>query len=403
MSRISRHLSLGVALPLGAALVALPCTLADAQTTRLIVDGQAGVGYSSNPFLVNDDGAGSAFTELSISPQLVRFDEKGEAALSAYYRRTDYFTRYDSADSYGVEARARRQLTETFNAHAVVSYDSSIIGQSSYGLVGVLDPSLPPDLGTPDIALLGLRQRQKSLTAAIGADLRISQRDTINGEVRASRISYGDSGLLTSSTTKSATLGWSHAVSARTSVGLQGSGSWSNFDRDRTSGSFYQPQVTLTHQFSESVSLSAAVGALFITSRTPLGTTHSTGISGNIFACKAGQRSNICARAYSDAQPTGFGDVSKRQGAGIDYSYQLRENDVLRASADYSRVQETSNLLQARNASFINAGASYEHGFSRRLFGGVAGGYRRATGGGQDWPSDVNVKVFVRARWGDTR
>ncbi len=37
------------------------------------------------------------------------------------------------------------------------------------------------------------------------------------------------------------------------------------------------------------------------------------------------------------------------------------------------------------------------------FFGGVAGGYRRATGGGRDWPSDLNVKVFVRARWGDTQ
>ena len=163
------------------------------------------------------------------------------------------------------------------------------------------------------------------------------------------------------------------------------------------------PQVTLTHQFSSSVTVTAALGALFITSRTPLGTTHSTGVSGNLFACKAGQRSNTCFRAYSDAQPTGFGDISKRQGAGLDYSYQVRENDVVRASVDYSRVQETSNLLQARNASFITGGASYEHGFSRRLFGGVTGGYRRATGGGRDWPSDLNVKVFVRARWGDTQ
>ena len=403
MSGVTRRLRAGVALPLGAALAVLPSALAEAQTTRFIVDGQAGVGYSTNPFVIDDNDTGSAFTELSITPQLVRLDEKGEAALSAYYRRTDYFTRYDSADSYGVEARARRQLSQTFNAHAVVSYDSSIIGQSSYGLVGVLDPSLPPDLGTPDIALLGLRQRQKSLVAAVGADLRISTRDTVNGELRASRISYADSGILTSSTTKSATLGWSHAVSARTSVGLQGSGSWTSFERQRTSGAFYQPQVTLTHQFSSSVTVTAALGALFITSRTPLGTTHSTGVSGNVFACKAGQRSNTCFRAYSDAQPTGFGDISKRQGAGLDYSYQVRENDVVRASVDYSRVQETSNLLQARNASFITGGASYEHGFSRRLFGGVTGGYRRATGGGRDWPSDLNVKVFVRARWGDTQ
>lgn len=403
MRRAIRCLRLGVALPLGAALIALPTTLATAQSTRLIVDGQAGLGYSTNPFLIDGDDRGSAFSELSITPQLIQVDEKGDAALRAFYRRTDYFNRYDSADAYGAEASARRQLSETFAGHASVGYESSILGQASYGLVGVLDPSVPIDPGTPDIALLGLRQRQESITAAVGGDLRISQRDTINAEGRAVQINYGDTGLLTSSRTTSATLGWSHAVSARTSVGLQGSGSWSDFGRQGNSGSFYQPQVTVTHSLSETVSVTAAVGALFITSRTPAGTVKSTGLSGNVLACKSSQRTNACLRAYADAQPTGFGDVSKRQGVGADYSYLVRENDVLRASLDFSRVQETSDLPQARNASFITGGASYERGFSRRLFGGVAGGYRRATGSDRGAVSDLNVKAFVRVRWGDTR
>lgn len=393
----ARRLTAILATALGG-LAALP---AAAQTTGVRLDAQAAVGYATNPFLIVGDDADSGYSEISIQPQLLHRDALGDASLIARYRRTDYFERINSAESYGAEASAKRQLSQLVTGRASLLYDSSILGQSSFGTVGVVDPTAPPAPGTPDITLIGLRERQKSLVAAVGADWRLSTRDSATTDVRASKIDYGGLQVLTSSRSLSATVGYSRALSERTSVGVQGSGSWIDFRRPGYSGSFYQPQLTLNQQLSETMRFSLAAGLLFVTSRTNLGTERTTGFSGSFFGCQEGFRSTFCLRAYSDAQGTGVGDVSRRLGASADYSYRVAENDVLRVAADYSRLKETSDLIQVPTATYFTASASYDHSFSPRLFAGVSAGYRSAAGGGFDRPSDVNVRVFVRTRLGD--
>lgn len=392
-----------VALLLTAAIATLPCAEAAAQSTRVAVDAQAAVGYSTSPFLVVGDAASSGYTELSVQPEVLYQDERTDAALIAHYRRTDYWRRYDAADSYGAEAQARRQVSQTVNMRANVVYESSIIGQGGPGIVGVVDPTPLPDLGTPDIALLGLRSRQNSLVGAIGGDWRMSARDTLTGDARISRIDYGGTQVLTSSYTTSTTLGYSRALSERTSIGVQGSGAWTNFRRPGFSGSFYQPQATLNHQFNDRLRFSLAAGAIFISSTTDRGTTKVTGLSGSLNGCNEGARSTTCIRASSDAQATGLGDISRRYGASADYSYRIRENDVVRASIDYSQVRETSNVLQLGRVAYLSGAVSYERGISRTVFAGVSTGYRQATGGGLDRPSDLNFRLFVRTRLGDPR
>lgn len=375
---------------------------AAAQTT-VALDAQAGIGYSSNPFLIAGDDSGSVFTELTIQPELLYRDELGDAGIIGHYRRSDYFDRYDSVDSYGAEARARRQLTPTLSGRASIVYDSSILGQNGTGIVGVVDPTLPPVIGTPDITLLGLGQRQESLVATVGTDWQVSERDMANAQASVSTIDYGDGPLLTSSRTVSGTLGYSRSISARTSVGAQVSGSWVDFGRSNYSGQYYQPQLTVTHQVSPTLRFTVAAGPLFVISKTDRGTEKTTGFSGNFSGCQDGERAVTCVRAYSDAQPTGLGDISKRWGGAVDYSYLLREFDIVRASADYSRVNATSNLLQVPTVSYLTGSATYEHGFSRRWFAGLSGSYRQVDGNGFARTSDASVRVFIRTRLGDTK
>lgn len=393
-----------VAMLLSATLVALPCGEAAAQSTRLAVDVQAGAGYSNNPFLVQGDNTSSGFTELSVSPELTFRDEVGDASLIGRYHRTDYFGGYAAAEAYGVEARARRQFSPTFTGHADVAYDSSIIGQSGLGYVGVVNPVPGVDLGTPDIAVIGLNQRQRSLVSVLGADWRASARDTFNADVRLSRIDYDQSvGALTSSRTKGGSVGYSRSLSERTSVGLQGSASWTDFGRPGFSGSTYSPQATLNHQFNDRIRFTLAAGAVFISSTTDQGTTKVTGLSGSFSGCRVAGRSTACVRASSDAQATGLGDISRRYGGSFDYSYRVRENDVVRGSIDYSRVTATSQTLQPPSVDFVSATLSYERSFSQRVFGGASVAYRQATGGGLDRPSDTTFRLFIRTRLGDRR
>ena len=396
------------ALLLASTTVALPLAPAVAQETRVAVDVTAGGAYSTNPFLVRDGGEGAASTELAITPQLSFVDERNQASLVARYRRSDYLTRYSAAEAYGFSALARRAMSARLNLRADVSYDSSIIGQNGLGLVGAVNPNpIPgPDLRTPDISLIGLNQRQNAVAAAFGADYRLSTRDTVTGQVSINRVSYGDGGnaFLLSSRTADATIGYSRSLSERLSVGAQGSGTWIDYDNPGYSGHTYAPQGTLTYQLSPRVNLSGGLGAVFVSSTTPAGTVTATGLSANFNGCRDGGRSVQCLRAYSDAQPTGLGDVSRRYGAAADYSYQLREFDVVRASIEYSRLNTTSNTtLQAPRTDFVSGQASYERSFTRRIFAGASVGYRHANGRGFGSPSDVTFRLFLRTRLGDIR
>lgn len=392
------------ALSLAVALSGVSALPAAAQDTRLAVDVSAGGSYSTNPFLIRGDAEGAVATELMISPQLTVVDERNEASLIAHYRRSDYLNRYNAAEGYGVQAQARRALTSTLSARADVSYESSIVGQSGLGVVGVVDPNPGPDLGTPDISLIGLNQRQNSLVASLGADWRFGPRDTLTGRASANRISYGgESGALLSSQTTGATLGYSRALSERTSVGFQGTGSWTDYDRRGFSGASYSPQGTLSHQIDQRLRFSLGLGAVFISSTTPLRTTKATGFSGTFDGCRTAGRSAQCVRAFSDAQATGLGDISRRYGGSFDYSYRLRENDVLRGMIDYSRLTATSDTLQVPQVGFLSGIVSYERSFTQRLFVGASAGYRQATGGGLGNPSDLTFRLFLRTRLGDRR
>lgn len=409
MSRRITHPLRPAALLATAALLALPATQAGAQETRLAVDVSAGGSYSTNPFLIRGKSESSAATELTISPSLTVLDETSATTLNAHYRRSDYLTRYNPAEGYGVAAQTRRALSATMSANASVSYDSSIIGQRGLGLVGVVDPTTPaPVIVAPDISLIGLNQRQNSLAASLGASWQLGPRDSLNAQVSASRVSYGsnsrsgDNPLLASRGT-GATIGYSRSLSERTSIGVQGTGSWTNYDRPGFSGSSYSPQGTITHQINQQLNFTLGAGVVFISSTTPRGTSNVTGFSGSFNGCRVAGRSTQCVRAYSDAQATALGDISRRYGGSVEYSYRLRQNDVLSGTLDYSRLTATSTAVQVPQVGYLNAMLSYQRGFTQRLFAGASVGYRQATGDGFGSPSDVTFRLFVRTRLGDRR
>lgn len=401
------------ALVLTTALTTLPAVRAGAQEVRGSVDVQVGGGYSTNPFLLRGDNTGatgSAFTELSVTPQLVVLDERSEATLLARYRRSDYLRRYDAAEAYGVEARGRRQLTQRLSGTADIAFDSSIIGQGGYGVVGVVNPNPGTDLGTPDIAVIGLNQRQYSLVSALGLNWRATERDTFSADARVARITYDNNGNnngalfpLTSSTTKGGTLGYTRALSSRMSIGAQVLGSWTEFGRPGFSGSSYQPQGTLSYRLNSRYHFTLAAGAVLISSTTDRGTAKTTGLSGNFYGCRQDTRATACVRLYSDSQATGLGDISRRYGGSADYSYRVRENDVLRATVDYSQIKATSSVIQLPDTAFFGVTGAYERKISQRLFGGASIGYRQATGDTLGRPNDVTFRFFLRTRLGDPR
>jgi hypothetical protein len=384
-----------------AMLAAAPAAAQDIDAT---VDVQASAGIATNPFLVSGGDTSSAYGSITVTPALTRTDERGAVSLVGHYTRMEYVRRYDGTDGYGAALAAHRSLSPLVDVHANLVFDSSILGQGRVGTIAVVDPTPPPDLGTPDITLLGLRQRQTSFVTALGANWKLSERDVVGTDGTISVVNYGGGTLLNSSRTYNAIVSYARTISPRTSIGATASGSWVDYKRRDSSGSYYQPQLTLTRQLSETLNFSLAAGLLFITSTTDGLTQKTTGFSGSFSGCQQGQRGTACLRAYSDAQATGLGGISKRIGTSVDYSYVLAEHDLIRASAEYSRISQTSTALFIPNASYVGGGLNYEHGFSRTWFGGGSVNYRRATNGGlSNHTSDANFMLFVRTRLGDTK
>lgn len=393
---------------------------ASAQSQKVMVDVVGGAGYSTNPFLVDDDSTASATFELSILPRYALIDERGEFAIEANYRRTQYARRYGGTDAYGVRATATRRLTETLDGDAFVSFDSSILGEQ--GRRSIVDAPVPivdgvapaplPDFSGPDlvssdlivdVGLVGLRQRQNQLNAGAGLSYALSQIDQISGQVVVNRVSYGGSPFLADFRTYAGSAAYRRALSALTQVGARLTAQFTDYEFAGFSNRIYQPQATIDARLSPLWSLSAALGAQFISSRTPVGTRKATGLSGSVGANRIGERTNLSIRAFRDASGSGLGGVTRIIGASIDHGFRLNETDAIRWNASFSNSSQMDSLVRAGSFSLASVNASYNRRLSDRIEGGASLGFRDTFGGIGGRSGDITGQLFVRARLGDLR
>lgn len=418
-----------------------------AQSRNFSVDVFASAGFTSNAFLVDDGSTSTGFVEASVQPRFVLLDEQGATSIQGFARNTQYLERFGSSQSYGVQADSNRRLTETLSARAYGGFESIILGERGFRneLLGVepvtvpavqpIDPVpgaqplpvpppqptavLPTDVFT-DVGLIGLRTRQNQFRAGGGLSYQLSTVDSVSVDANVIRSDYGNDNndddnvnarqFLSDHLGYGATLGYSRALSEQTQVGARLSAQKGDYDEPGFSSSVYQPQLTISTRVSPLWTVSGAAGLMFVKSRTPFGTSNSTGLSGNVNGCRRGETSNLCLSAYRDATATGIGGVSKVLGADVNYSYRLNQTDSLRASASYSksdltgdlsRVVQDNELARRFSSSYVNANVSYDRAFSRRLTGGATLGYRDVFDSGFETSGDISGQVFIRARFGD--
>lgn len=420
------------------ASAALMCwgTSASAQSQKFSVDVFASVGYASNPFLVADGSTSAGFLEVSATPRFVLIDEQGATSIQAFFRHSQYHREFGSSQNYGIQADSNRQLTEKLSARAFAGFDSSILGERGFrnnllGAEPVTIPAVQPTNPVPgaqpvpapppqptvvlptdiftDVGLIGLRTRQNQFRAGGGLSYQISSIDSISADANIIRSDFGSGRveqLLTDYLGYGASLGYSRALSTQTQVGARLSAQKADYDEPGFSSNVYQPQLTISSRVSPLWTVSAAAGLLFIKTRTPLGSSDSTGLSGNINGCRAGEASNLCLAAYRDASATGIGGVSKTLGSSVSYSYRLNQTDSVRADASYSKSDLTGTvrndeLARRFSSSYVNANVSYDRAFSRRLTGGATLGYRDIFDSGFETSADVTGQVYIRARFGD--
>lgn len=399
---------------LGASALAVAATLgaaggAQAQVAqRLTGDISLREGYSSNPFLSSDADTDSGFAELALSPTYLLTEPLATTKISATYRRTEYYRRVGSSTGLGVSAEHQRQLSGRMTLNLAIQYDSSIAGERQAFVPSIIPglpqgPDQPAEPGQPDVptgpdlpdigniqdpTVIGIRQRVKSLVVNGSLQTQLTALDIVTLSAQASEQRYNTS-RLADSRTVGTTIGYNRTLSESSSVGARISLERSYYTEPSPDSSIYQPQLTYSGQWGERIRFTAALGGLFITSSD--GTT-SRGVSGNLDACRSGERSRLCLTVMRDASASGAGGVRKRFSTSASYSYQLGPYDSFSYNLGYGRYSGRSRLEPA--SKYVSQDLTWQERLSERIFGGVSATYRASD---QSFlRTDYGLHVFLR-------
>ena len=396
----------------GAAVAPLAVVAQVRTVPALTVSG--GLGYDSNPFLGAGGAEGSASTNLNIMPSITFVDGVDRAVIAGSYNRQDFFTRYGSNNGYQASANGHKQFNARTGIDVAASYDSSVLGGAgNFAPIGQVVPITPgtgigsgttgsgslPVVSAPtgtapvvtipvdgDIGLIGLRQRRKTLSTSASASYLLSERTSLYGGVNASRSTYPggarQSILLGDFTQYGANAGFSRSIDELSSVGLQVSASFVDYDRGFSS-SFFTPRVTYNRTLSSRWTLNAAVGGAIVHDRIS-GTSVTVSATGTL--CRTySERGNICAFASREPSVTGFGGVRTQTTAGATLGYRLSEVSTVSASGTYNHVANGSPSLSAgllpSSQDFTSVDGSYQRQLGRHLSALASAGYRHSSTG----------------------
>lgn len=385
---------------------------ASAATTDFI-DLQAGLGYSSNPFLRLNSNS-SAFGRISAYGVHAWESETGKTSLSAFLENTTYFNSYGSKQIFDLNAHTQQSVSETVTIFGTLNFSGDFAGQLSNRLYFVpsgpppTDSSgnpLPPPTTNPD--LVGLSGRQYRLMGEAGASIRAGPRGTISFAAGAERLIFTGNNEPPDYNIYFGSFGYQHQVSERTSVG-----GTIYLQRQDFAGSDYSniinPVLTLSTHLSESLTANAQVGALVIERHHNGDTRTTTTPSFRLSLCSSTTVSSFCGHVSRDAQsalgtgiPNTSGQSAVNTEGGIDYYRQLGRDDTIQASLSVEHYSTPDPLPgQHFDTTYVSAIVGYDHKFGRRISAGVHLGARELYQPGPNPDTDLNANVYLRYRIG---
>lgn len=372
------------------------------------VDLEAGVGYSSNPFLAIGSGTGRAYGRLSAHAVHNRWTERSTTSLSAYGENITYLGRYGSQLQGSVNAHHDAQVRESLKlfGDAGASLDRSgqlgtrfISSASPLPINVVTTPGLPID---PNVNVFAAG-RTIRFSGQVGAQMTPSPRDswTIRTGYSRSMFRNGVDDLTTADIFGS--VAYSRRLDERTTVGGIVTGRQSDYDGPANVRSV-TPQVTIHKSLSQRTTIDAAVGVSFV--RFDSGTTvrNSTGLTANVTACHIGEKDQFCATFTRDQQTSSIAGPAKSLSAGLSYGRKIDSRQSFQLSLSASRYSQQSqtliSLLAIGRSDYLAANATYSTKLRSRLYAGVNASARKLYRDGADPKPDLGGSVFLRFRLG---
>lgn len=348
------------ALPLAGLLLA---SAAQAETKASAVATLEG-GYGSNPLLNSLAGSQTSGSLLGrIQPTVIIEGPTTQLNLNGRVEHivfTDGYkdmTNWSIGSSLGVDVNARSKFSLT------AGYASQVQSAVSSSLpIPGEDPAVDPATGE-----LG-GQRIKSLNGTATFTSQLSARDEISVSTFASDVTYG-SAAYTGYDHKSygGSVGLSHAMNARTSIGGSVSYAQSSYD-SAAFGEFRQitPSVNASIKLSPHLLLTAGAGLSF--SRTSVGgtTTNQTYFSGQASLCNKGARSDMCLNLSRSLGSTAGSGNSTITLISATYSYQLTPRSSFTLSGSYSE-SKSIKAVGGVDYGYGVLAANYQRQLGKRL------------------------------------
>lgn len=366
---------------------------------KLSVETNYRLGYDTNPFLSAGSDLSTTYVDTSVAPTLTKQTEKGQVSLSGHFGRTAYFRRYDKADRYGGELAAQQRLTPKLSVFAALRYDSEIIGQGDDSVTG--NP-----IDNPDVNLIGLRRRADTARASAGFEYQATPKDTISVDGGYTTTRYGSGPAGNDSDNYGGRIGWQHAVSSRSKVGISGSVYKIDYDTPGLSTLIMQPAVTFTSQLSATWTVDASLGMSFSDLRQRIPSpivgnpgvnvsSKTTGLAGSLELCHTGIKDNFCFYGDRSVSASGFGGTVQRSQLGVDYRRSLTERVGVTWNGSYSSSKsQIAGFGDTRQ--FVSGRAGLDWRVLRGLTIGAAGYYRDVYGQGVPIDADIGGEVFAR-------
>lgn len=389
----------------GLCAIALPS--AATADTRTYLDLTGSAGYSRNPFL-EDNGGGSVFGRVSAFGSHSIRSERGTTDLSAFVENSTYLGDQGSKQIFDLNAGTRYQISELVQLFGEAEFSGDFGGQ----LIGRFEdvpgdpapvpgdvPPPPDDLFDPDA--LNLDRRTYRVGAEIGADLTISERDTVTVAGSGRHIFFGSNSDEDNYTVATATLGWQRQLSERTGAGANLSVERANYSGDHHS-TIVNPQLTLRTTLGEGWDADFGVGLSYVRRHTESGNDTSVTPSFNASVCRATEAERYCGRASYSTGATTTQDARTTTRVGVDYSNRLNAKDTFQANVNLIRYAGDNVGTNESKTSYYGAAMSFSRKFSDRLSAGANVGARKFVEKGEgDVPMDLSASAFVRYRLGD--
>ena len=371
---------------LALAVAASPSAAAPA---RLTVDTEVRLGYDTNPFLSGGDDLASPYGRVSVNPRLTKADAQGQITLDGHYEHSQYFQNYGGTDEYGGELAAQRRLSSKFSVYGSLRYDSEVIGLGDDQVTGQPTDAI-------DVNLIGLRQRADTYTASGGFEYQISSKDTVTANAGYTATRYGG-GTGSDTDNVGGSIGWKHAISSRSKIGIRGSVYRIDYDTPGLSTLIMQPTVTFSQTLSATWNLDLSLGVSFsdLSVPAPLVDSRKTGLAASAQLCHTGAKDYFCMFADRSVSASGVGGTVERTQVGVSYRRSLSEHVGFTWTGNYAR--STSQVAAVGTRQYASGRAGLDWKISPVITLGAEGRYRDIYGG-PPVKADIGGDVYATVK-----